>query len=192
MKRIKQFLCAAAALCLLLTLMPAARAAYGEETFEGKTWEEVVAGLMDEYHVDPERVAMGYYNTVTGETHYHRGDQYMVAASMYKVPLNMVFTERIANGEMDWTSIVGGYRNERVPVAAIVQLEQAPANSITSLNPSQAYAYILSSCSGLKVIHEAMDGLHATISAIVLSTPVKKLKCLPDKASAVLCYESTK
>ena len=120
MKRIKQFLCAAAALCLLLTLMPAARAAYGEETFEGKTWEEVVAGLMDEYHVDPERVAMGYYNTVTGETHYHRGDQYMVAASMYKVPLNMVFTERIANGEMDWTSIVGGYRYERVLEMSIV------------------------------------------------------------------------
>ena len=91
-----------------------------------------------------------------------------------------------------WSGKTPCYRNERVPVAAIVQLEQAPANSITSLNPSQAYAYILSSCSGLKVIHEAMDGLHATISAIVLSTPVKKLKCLPDKASAVLCYESTK
>lgn len=91
-----------------------------------------------------------------------------------------------------WSGKTPCYRNERVPVAAIVQLEQAPENSITPLPPPQAYAYMLSSCSGLKVLHEAMDGMHETISAIVLGTPMFKLRCLPDKPSAELCYQSTR
>ena len=91
-----------------------------------------------------------------------------------------------------WSGKTPCYRNERVPVAAIIQLEQAPQNSISDLTPAQAYAYILSSCSGLKVLHEAMDGIHDTISRIVLNVPMKKLLCLPDKASAQLCYEATR
>ena len=79
-----------------------------------------------------------------------------------------------------------------MPVAAIVQLEQAPQNKMLDLSPAQAYAYLLSSCSGLKVLHEAMDGIHNTISRIVLNVPVKKLQCLPDKAAAQLCYEATR
>ena len=91
-----------------------------------------------------------------------------------------------------WSGKTPCYRNERAAVAAIVQLEQAPENAISDLTPPQAYAYVLSSCSGLKVMHEAMDGLHDTISTIVLGTPVKKLRCLPDKAAAIMCYEATK
>lgn len=91
-----------------------------------------------------------------------------------------------------WSGKTPCYRNERVPVAAIVQLEQAPENNIAALAPPQAYAYMLSSCSGMKVMHEAMDGLHETISAIVLGVPMFKLRCLPDKASAELCYQATR
>lgn len=91
-----------------------------------------------------------------------------------------------------WSGKTPCYRNERVPVAAIVQLEQAPENTIADLPPSQAYAYMLSSCSGMKIMHEAMDGLHETISVIVLGVPMKKLRCLPDKEAAQLCYQSTR
>ena len=90
-----------------------------------------------------------------------------------------------------WSGKTPCYRNERVPVAAIIQLEQAPQNEIQPLAPAQAYAYMLSSCSGMKVLHEAMDGLHDTISKIVLGTPMFKLRCLPDKAAAELCYNAT-
>lgn len=90
-----------------------------------------------------------------------------------------------------WSGKTPCYRNERVPVAGIVQLQQAPENEISTLPPSQAYAYMLSSCSGLKVLHEAMDGIHETISAIVLSVPMLRLRCLPDKAAAELCYNAT-
>ena len=91
-----------------------------------------------------------------------------------------------------WSGKTPCYRNERVPVTAIVQLEQAPENSIAPLAPSQAYAYMLSSCSGMKVLHEAMDGLHETISTVVMNVPMYKLRCLPDKQSAQLCYDTTR
>ena len=88
-----------------------------------------------------------------------------------------------------WSGKTPCYRNERVRVAALVQLEQAPHNEVLPLAPSQCYAYMLSSCSGLKIVHEAMDGIHDTISRIVLHTPMAKLRCLPDKPSAQCCYD---
>lgn len=91
-----------------------------------------------------------------------------------------------------WSGKTPCYRNEHVPVAAIVQLEQAPQNTILDLSPAQAYAFMLSSCSGMKIQHEAMDGIHDTISRIVLSVTMKKLQCQPDKAAAQLCYDSTR
>ena len=91
-----------------------------------------------------------------------------------------------------WSGKTPCYRNERVPVAAIIQLQQAPQNEFVALTPAQAYAYMLSSCSGLKVLHEAMDGIHDTISRIVLGVPMKKLLCLPNKQAAQLCYEATR
>lgn len=87
-----------------------------------------------------------------------------------------------------WSGKTPCYRNEKYPVAALVQLEQAPDNEMMPLSPSQRYAYMLSSCSGLKIVHEAMDGIHDTISRIVLHTPMAKLRCLPDKNAAQCCY----
>ena len=96
-------------LCMICALMPAAYAAEGGEAFyEGKSWDDVVGYLLDKYDVDRERIALGYRNTVTGEEQFFNGDQYMVTGSMYKVPLNMIFAEKIANGEMDWDTQISG------------------------------------------------------------------------------------
>ena len=109
MKQIKTFISLTAVLCLLLSLVPAAHAdGEADERFRDKTWEQVIEDFMTEYNAVPERVAIGYYNTVTGEEHYHRGDEYMVAASMYKVPLNMLFTDWVSSGEIDWDTTIGG------------------------------------------------------------------------------------
>ena len=91
----------AAALCLLLALLCAvpAHAADDDDRFQGKTWDEVVEVFLSERGIDPEKVALGYRNTVTGEEHFLNGDIYHMAASMQKVPLNMVYTERVRSGE---------------------------------------------------------------------------------------------
>lgn len=101
-KRLSAFLIT---LCLLLALTGPAFAGGGSE-FEGKSWDDVVQALMEKYGADESTVAMGYINLVTGEEHYYNGDKYMVAGSMYKVPLNMYYARMVSEGEMDWDTPV--------------------------------------------------------------------------------------
>lgn len=63
-------------------------------------WQDFTDVLFLFDDVDPNKVWFGYYNFATGEEQYYRGDEYVTAASMYKVPLNMIFAEKIYNGEM--------------------------------------------------------------------------------------------
>ena len=59
-----------------------------------------------------------------------------------------------------WSGKTPCYRNISAPVGALVQLAQAPHNEITRLRMSQAYPYILSSVSGLKILPQMMDSLY--------------------------------
>ena len=135
MRRIKNLLCLALALCMLLPGLPAA---FGEEPdealpedsfgiefpederFDGKTWEQVVEEFLQSWGADPDSVGLGYYNTVTGEEQYWNGDKYMVSGSMYKVPLNMAYAAKVASGEMDWDTTIGAFTYERLLEGSIV------------------------------------------------------------------------
>ncbi len=112
-KREKTWIALLLALCLTLSLLPAAfaeeSAPEGDERFEGKTWEEITADYVAECGANEDKVSIGYYNTVTGEEHFYAGERYRDAGSMFKVPLNMVFCERVAAGELDWDTYVRGY-----------------------------------------------------------------------------------
>ena len=121
MRRIRFLLNILLALCLLLSFLPAAAAEEAEdERFADKTWDEVVDEFLQSWGTERNRITLGYYNTVTGEEHYLNPDQYMVSGSMYKVPLNMVYTARIADGEMDWDTVVGSYKYEVLLEGSIV------------------------------------------------------------------------
>ena len=139
MRRIKNLLCLALALCMLLPGLPAA---FGEEPseepseapsedsfgiefpederFDDKSWEQVVEEFLQSWGADPDSVGLGYYNTVTGEEQYWNGDKYMVSGSMYKVPLNMAFAAKVASGEMDWDTTIGAFSYERLLEGSIV------------------------------------------------------------------------
>ena len=86
-----------------------------------------------------------------------------------------------------WSGKTACYINDSVPVAALVQLAQAPENTITRLRMSQAYPYILASVSGLKVLPEMMDALYETIAQLLELIPVYKLECLPNTEAAEVC-----
>lgn len=90
-----------------------------EYDFEGKDWDTIAAEFMDRYGIDPDTLAFGYYNTVTGEEHYHNGDKYMIAASVYKLPLNMYFSEKVYTGEIDWTTTFGAWSYEAIQRSSI-------------------------------------------------------------------------
>ena len=100
---------------LLLAHAPcaSAEADLDDARFAHKTWQEVIEDFLDEHGANPAKVACGWCNTVTGEEQYFNGDQYMTSGSMYKVPMNMIFAEKVHNGEISWDSFVGGYRPYR-------------------------------------------------------------------------------
>ena len=73
-------------------------------------WETRLLLMLQEHDANPETIGAGYYNLATGEEHYYNGDQYRVSGSMYKVPLNMLFMNWIAEGKMTLDESIGGYR----------------------------------------------------------------------------------
>lgn len=146
MKNWRKILALLLMLALLLPLAPAAMAE-GEEDdarFADKTWEEILDEFLAEHHADPASVACGWCNTVTGEEHYHNADQYMVSGSMYKVPINMIFTEKVHNGEIGWDTFIGGYRYEYCLHATIVDSNNDIAKGMWDyLGGYQPYRHIL-------------------------------------------------
>lgn len=86
-----------------------------------------------------------------------------------------------------WSGKTPCYKNASYPVGAIVKLSQAPHNAIQSLRLPEAYAYILSSASGLKILPEMMDCIYATIARLLSVCKVYALDCLPDTDAAQLC-----
>ena len=83
------------------------------EVKAGQSWEDAVKTLFEKYDIyeetNPEhtgRISLGYYNTVTGEEHYHSGDEYLISASMFKIPENMIFSDRIKNGKMSMDTVI--------------------------------------------------------------------------------------
>ena len=88
-----------------------------------------------------------------------------------------------------WSGKTPCYKASSAPVAALVQLAQAPENSITRLRMSQAYPFILASVSGLKVLPKMMDQIYESIALLLELCPVYKLECLPNPDAARVCYE---
>ena len=99
MKAFQRIFAAVFALLLCLSLCTGALAA-GESDPD---WDTVSAAVLEKYGLGEYEIYAGYRNLVTGEEHYIRGDEYAVAASMFKVPLCMYATEELHNGNIDWS-----------------------------------------------------------------------------------------
>ena len=159
MRKIKALLSVFIILALFAALAPASYAEEGDERFSGKTWEQVMEEFFTEHGTDPERVTAGYYNTVTGEEHYWRGDEYMVSGSMYKIPINMVFTERIYNGEMNWDDQINGLKYEKALEFTIVNSDNNIARDMWNyLGGYQEYRKII--CPYMGVDPETVDEMY--------------------------------
>lgn len=91
-----------------------------------------------------------------------------------------------------WSGKTPCYKQVSAPVRGIVKLTQAPQNEIVRLRLPEAYAYMLASSSGLKIVPAMMDSLYATIVKVISTIPVFGLKCLPDTHAAILCRETLK
>ena len=91
-----------------------------------------------------------------------------------------------------WSGKTPCYKNAAAPVGAIVKLSQAPENKIHSITLPQAYAYMLSSASGLKMEQTMADNMFETIKHIITHTPCYHLACLPNEEAAKVCWAGLK
>ena len=89
-----------------------------------------------------------------------------------------------------WSGKTPCYLNRSAAVGGIIKLSQAPHNEARRMTTSEAYAYMLSSSSGLKIDPVTMDAMYETISELVLRYPVHHLDCLPNTDAAEVCYKA--
>jgi hypothetical protein len=91
-----------------------------------------------------------------------------------------------------WSGKTPCYRNIRVPLGAVTQIERAPQNSIERLPPISAFAYLLPACSSMKWDSIIYNHICDIITRIIEATPIYVLHCLPDEEAAHLCYKTIK
>ena len=95
-----------AALLLGLTLWTVPAAAV-----ETQPASEDLTALMEdfqaEYGLNEGNFSLCYYNTVTGEEYRYNDTKFMIAASTYKLPLNMYYYEMEAAGEISSATMIG-------------------------------------------------------------------------------------
>ena len=89
-----------------------------------------------------------------------------------------------------WSGKTPCYKNQQVPLKAVVRLSQAPYNKITRLAPLQSFASLIPACSCKRWDSEAMAQLHKAVEKTISIVPCYHLECLPDEAAAVLCHST--
>ena len=102
---------------------------------------------------------------------------------------------RVSDGEAivfgtPWSGKTHCYKNESVPLKAVVRLSQAPYNKITRNIPLQAYASLMPACSCMRWDRRSTDSLHHTVEKVISKVKCWHLECLPDADAAYTCHKA--
>ena len=102
---------------------------------------------------------------------------------------------RVINGQAfiygsPWSGKTPCYRNVKVRLGAIVNIERAKRNYIERLPVVQAFASLLPSCSSMKWDEELYGNQCQILSKVMEQTPVYTMHCLPDEEAAHVCHDA--
>ena len=102
---------------------------------------------------------------------------------------------RVIDGEAivfgtPWSGKTHCYKNQSVPLKAVVRLSQAPYNRITRNIPLQAYASLMPACSCMRWDRTSTDALHKTVEKVISKVACWHLECLPDADAAHTCHKA--
>lgn len=89
-----------------------------------------------------------------------------------------------------WCGKDGINRNEKIPLAGICFLKQAPHNQIRRLRPSEAIPRLLSQTIHKLEDKRRLDALLGYLEKLLTQIPVYELENLPEPAAARLSYET--
>ena len=85
-----------------------------------------------------------------------------------------------------WSGKTPCYKNACARVGGIIKLSQAPHNKMRILSLPEAYAYMLSSASGLKMDRQMADCMYESIKHVITHVKCYHLDCLPNTEAAVV------
>ena len=83
-----------------------------------------------------------------------------------------------------WSGKTPCYKNAYARVGGIIKLSQAPHNKMRILSLPEAYAYMLSSASGLKMDRQMADCMYESIKHVITHVKCYHLDCLPNVEAA--------
>lgn len=89
-----------------------------------------------------------------------------------------------------WSGKTPCYRNVKAPLGAVTRIDRAKVNSIDRLEPVEAFASLLPSCSAMKWDIDIYNAICDTVVKVVETTGIYTLHCLPNKESAEICHNS--
>ena len=89
-----------------------------------------------------------------------------------------------------WSGKTPCYKNICAPLGGVIRIVRAPHNRAVRLNPIQAYASLMTSCSGMTWDRALADGKDRTLQGIVSRTPCWVMECLPEAAAAIVCRDA--
>ncbi len=134
---------------------------------------------LEENGLSPDLISVGYVYTETGESWYHNEDRWYYSASLYKVPLMMLYAEKEAAGELTQDSEILGmplsyieeevltYSNNDIAYSMRLNLAE-PANcrdlfcAYTDLPDDYfSWEYRAYSCFSARFMTEVMDTLYS-------------------------------
>lgn len=91
---------------------------------------------------------------------------------------------------MPFAGTSGIYKNESVPIAAIVTLEQNKENKIRRLTPMEAIRRLLPECSCRRWDSEFVNQLLNLLILLTSQIPVYLLQCRPDEGAVDILYNT--
>lgn len=86
-----------------------------------------------------------------------------------------------------WSGKTPCYKNEAVPVAAVVRLRQSPVNHFLPLDGPVAFTALLPSCSVVRSDARLVEALHEILICVTELVTVGYMECLPDLEAAHVC-----
>lgn len=103
-------------------------------------------------------------------------------------PVIRFFDDKAVVYGTPWSGKTPCYKNENVPLKAVVRLSQAPHNRISLLPPLQAFASLMPACSCMRWDSRSVSELHKTVENVIKVVPGYHLECLPDAEAARICF----
>lgn len=184
-----------AALCLCLPVTADGETepegpAPDDPRFAGKSWEQVLEDFLAEREIDPDTLSVGYYNTVTGEEHYHNGDMVMVGGSVYKLPTNMYYAEKVYTAELAMDTLIAGVSYEARQRASLISSDNASGETLqTQIGTYEEYRAAIGKYLGVSEGDKAPEDIYYHKNVFTAAQMIYCLKMLcaePERYPGVL------